>query len=256
MTHAWFSTMDKCTISLRLEFSTGLSMQMPNISSCFSLSLYLTAATAWNKAYNITANQRLGTHGATHWLSSCIWFIFPCYVNPYRALPLHLPPGSLLVQLLQGRCRAARKDTFFLFMLFKLKVSPPHHELNRVLRQAPAAASPPSRYWTAPRFENCGTYQSFDYSRSNAFHVNLLQADLISLMALCSTASMDMDSIFPERDKEEDTKGNRKQGQSESCWFSYFLFQSTWFIVYHLWCKKRFKDKEQNSGWFWVFLSE
>lgn len=183
MTHAWFSTMDKCTISLRLEFSTGLSMQMPNISSCFSLSLYLTAATAWNKAYNITANQRLGTHGATHWLSSCIWFIFPCYVNPYRALPLHLPPGSLLVQLLQGRCRAARKDTFFLFMLFKLKVSPPHHELNRVLRQAPAAASPPSRYWTAPRFENCGTYRSFDYSRSNAFHVNLLQADLISLMS-------------------------------------------------------------------------
>lgn len=96
-------------------------MQMPNILSWRSLSLYLTAARPWNEAYNTTINQRPGTHGATHWLSSCIWFIFPCYVNPYRALPLHMPPGSLLFQLLQGRCRGKRKATLNPFYSFQVK---------------------------------------------------------------------------------------------------------------------------------------
>lgn len=114
-------------------------MQMPNILSCLSLSLYLTAARAWREADNIT-NQRAGTHGATHWLSSCIWFIFPCYVNPYRALPLQLPPGSLLFQLLQGGAEERRINSIFC-TLFKLKVSPPHHKLNRLIKQTSLCSS-------------------------------------------------------------------------------------------------------------------
>lgn len=133
-------------------------MQMPNILSCLSLSLYLTAARAWNEAYNITTNQRAGTHGATHWLSSCLWFIFPCYVNPYRALPLHLPPGSLLFQLFQGRCRGKWKDTFNPFYSFQVKgfTSTP---LNRLIKQTSRCSSKPSlrinteQLWAL----NCGT---------------------------------------------------------------------------------------------------
>lgn len=135
--------MNKLTISLRPEFSMGLWMQMPNILSCLSLSLYLTAAWPWSEADNIT-NQRAGTHGD-------ILTGFP------HAYGLFFPAMSILIGLYHYSCLLGvcyfncyregaeeRRINSIFCTLFKLKVSPPHHKLNRLIKQTSPCSSKPS----------------------------------------------------------------------------------------------------------------
>lgn len=144
---------------------------MPNILSSLSLSLYLTAARAWSEADSIT-NQRAGTHGATHWLSSCIWFIFPCYVNPYIGLYHY----SCLLGVCCFNCYregAEEKRINSIFCtLFKLKVSPPHHKLNRLIKQKSSCSSKLSLNINIEQL--CFLTVAHNYSRSNILHGNLL----------------------------------------------------------------------------------